>query len=76
MRYTMTRYAKENESEAYRVYVTDTLKVITANVANSIGGAEINERYYDLVHRSVETRSPEEIISGIKDKCKLTAMED
>lgn len=75
MRYVMTRYAKETESEAYRVYVTDSLKIITANLANSIGGSEVNVRYYDMIHGRPETRSSEEIISDIKDKLKQ-AVED
>ena len=75
MRYVMARYAKETESETYRVYVTDSLKIITANLANSIGGSEVNVRYYDMIHRRPETRSSEEIISDIKDKLKQ-AVED
>ena len=75
MRYVMTRYAKETESEAYRVYVTDSLKIITANLANGIGGTEISERYYDMVHIKIETRSSDEIISGIKGKLEK-AMEE
>ena len=75
MRYVMARYAQQVETDAYRVYVTDVLKVITSNMVNGFGGVEINERYYDMIHRHVETRSPEEIISGIKGKLK-EAMEE
>ena len=75
MRYVMSRYAQQVETDAYRVYVTDVLKVITSNIVNGFGGAEINERYYDMIHRHVETRSSDEIISGIKGKLK-EAMEE
>ena len=75
MRYVMTRYAKETESEAYRVYVTDSLKIMASNLANGIGGTEISERYYDMVHIKIETRSSDEIISGIKGKLEK-AMEE
>ena len=75
MRYVMARYAQQVEADAYRVYVTDSLKIITASLANSIGGSEVNVRYYDMIHRRPETRSSEEIISDIKDKLKQ-AVED
>ena len=75
MRYVMARYAQQVEADAYRVYVTDSLKIMTSNLANGIGGTEISERYYDMIHRRPETRSSEEIISDIKDKLKQ-AVED
>lgn len=75
MRYVMARYAQQVETDAYRVYVTDALKVITSNIVNGFGGAEISERYYDMVHRKIETRSSDEIISGIKDKLEKAMKE-
>lgn len=75
MRYVMARYAQQVEADAYRVYVTDSLKIMASNLANGIGGTEISERYYDMVHIKIETRSSDEIISGIKDKLEK-AMEE
>ena len=48
---------------------------MASNLANGIGGTEISERYYDMVHIKIETRSSDEIISGIKGKLEK-AMEE
>lgn len=56
MRYAQARYEKNTRDWAYRVYVTDSLKVI--------GG--LNIRYADLF-RPEENRTAEEIIGNIKD---------
>lgn len=56
MRYAQARYEKNTRDWAYRVYVTDSLKVI--------GG--LNIRYADLF-KPEEKRTAEEIIGNIKD---------
>ena len=56
MRYAQARYEKNTRDWAYRVYVTDSLKVI--------GG--LNIRYADLFEPE-EKRTEEEIIQNIKD---------
>ena len=56
MRYAQARYEKNTRDWAYRVYVTDSLKVI--------GG--LNIRYADLF-KPEENRTAEEIIGNIKD---------
>lgn len=61
--------------EAYRIYVTDCLKLISQNTAQYAGGSHYSVRYYDLIKKPVvETRTSEEIIDGIK--AKLKAMGD
>lgn len=56
MRYAQARYEKNTRDWAYRVYVTDSLKVI--------GG--LNIRYADLF-KPEENRTADEIIWNIKD---------
>ncbi len=57
MRYVRARYRQFEREWAYRIYVTDGLKVL--------GG--LNVRYADLF-KPEEKRTAEEIISGISDR--------
>jgi hypothetical protein len=57
MRYVEARYNLYNRDLAYRIYVTDALKVL--------GG--LNIRFADLF-KPEETRTAGEIIGGIRDK--------
>ena len=60
---------KQNQDQAYRVYVTDALKTITENTAKYAGGSYMKGRYYDLENpKPVETRTSQEIISNMKAK--------
>ena len=59
--------------EVYRVYVTDMLMCIAENTAKFAngGGRYIKKRYFDIVQpQKEETRTPDEIINGIKSKLK------
>ena len=57
MRYVSAKIRLNRRDEAYRIYVTDALKVI--------GG--LNIRFADLF-KPEETRTAGEIIGGIRDK--------
>jgi len=59
MRYVMARKEKEYRDTAYRIYVTDALKVL--------GG--LNIRYADLF-KPEETRTASDIKISIKSKLK------
>lgn len=55
--------------KAYRVYVTDCLRLIGENVAPLNRGAYIQTRFSDLMNpKPEETRTPEQIIDHMKDK--------
>lgn len=76
------KYATEKakmgiEAKVYRIYVTDTLKLIAKNTARFGGGSAINSRYYDIItpmedvpeeSEDVPEESADEIISRIKNK--------
>ena len=56
---------------AYRRYVTDTLRFISINTAKFSGGSYPEERYHDLIYdlthtQKVETRTEEEIIAKVR----------
>ena len=75
MRYVKARKEQKTLEEAYRIYVTDCLKLMSENTARYAGGSNVSVRYYDLIKKPVvETRTSEEIIDGIK--AKLKAMGD
>ncbi len=57
MRYAQARYEQYRREWAYRVYVTDALKIL--------GG--LNIRYADIF-KPEEKRSAEQIIGGISEK--------
>lgn len=59
MRYVKARLKKNDEDEAYRIYVTDLLKIIS--------GKNELPRFYDIIHSDNKpTETPEVIISRIK----------
>lgn len=68
MRYCLARYEEIQLDKAYRVYVTDALRVLTENTAKISGGGYIQRRYVELVEpRKEETRSGDEIIEHMKN---------
>lgn len=65
MRYVTARIEQEDRDEAYRIYVTDSLRSLT--------GAKI--RYYEIINPAPEeTRTSEEVKQGVFSKLKQ--MED
>lgn len=62
---------------AYRVYLTDTLKVLTENTAKFAGGSVINMRYYDMLNKQrtqKDERSGDEIAADIIRSAGLMAV--
>lgn len=60
------------EQEAYRVYVTNTLKNIAENTAKYAGGGYPTNRYADIIKRApVDSRTGEEIAADVIKKCGL-----
>lgn len=59
MRYVKARYAQYQRDEVYRIYVTDSLKII----------GKLNERYAD-VFKPVDPRTADEVIEGVRSKLR------
>lgn len=71
MRYVTAKANEYALERAYRIYSTDSLKMISENSSKYAGGSFPSVRYADLIKKPVnETRTGEEIIEGIKDKLK------
>lgn len=76
----MSAFLKKQEEKAYRVYVTDCLKVIGENGTHLVGvngvvdyGSKMSARWYDLVYpekeieeeKQEDTRTCEEIVDSV-----------
>lgn len=70
MRYVPIRLERERRDEAYRIYLTDTLKIISENTAK-LGGNAVSIRFYDIIHGGTNQKAEktsEEIISELVRK--------
>lgn len=68
----MSAFTEYNKDLAFRIYITDGIKVISENTAHFAGGSSLQLRWYDLVNSAPEeeepkqdTRSCEEIVDSI-----------
>lgn len=77
MGYCLARYEQEQERKAYRIYVTDALRVIGENTARYAGGGYIAERFADVLDRKPpDRRSLEEITAEIVARCGLVVKDE
>ena len=62
----IARFKQKEKDRAYRIYMTDGLKMISESVSNIRGGPYLNTRWWDIVAPKTEsTKSPDEIITKI-----------
>lgn len=65
LRYAKAKTCFESMNYAYRIYITDTLKIIAENTARSVPeGKYPTKRYVEILH-PVKERSAEEIIESV-----------
>ena len=68
----MSRYKREQEEKAYRVYVTDALRLTVENTAKFAGGNYIKARYIEIIEpKKQDNRTCEEITADIIQRCGL-----
>ena len=68
MRYAMARYQSQQRDLAYRIYVTDCLRIISENTAKTKtgGGSYITAKLADIINpKPVDNRAGEEIAADI-----------
>ena len=67
MRYAMARYQSQQRDLAYRIYVTDCLRIISENTAKMVnGGSYITAKLADIINpKPVDNRTGEEIAADI-----------
>ena len=67
MRYAITRYKSHRRDEAYRIYVTDNLRIIGKNT-----GTYMDKRYYDMVNPKIQdNRTGEEIVADVLSRAGI-----
>ena len=66
MRYAMARFNQHQRDLAYRIYVTDCLRIISENTAKMGGGSYITAKFPDILNpKPVDNRTGEEIAADI-----------
>ena len=66
MRYAMARYQSQQRDLAYRIYVSDCLRIISENTAKIGGGSSITAKFSDIINpKPVDNRTGEEIAADI-----------
>lgn len=66
MRYAMARFNQNQRDFAYRIYVTDCLRIISENTAKIGGGSYITAKFKDIINpKPVDNRTGEEIAADI-----------
>ena len=71
MRYVTAKARQESKNRAYRIYVTDGIKIITENTARYFGGRHFEARFIDVIEPPPEeTRTSDEIVENIREKIK------
>ena len=66
MRYAITRYQSQQRDLAYRIYVSDCLRIISENTARMSNGSYVTAKFSDIINpKPVENRTGEEIAADI-----------
>ena len=66
MRYAIARYQSQQRDLAYRIYVTDCLRIISENTAKMGGGSYVTAKFTDIInHKPVDNRTGDEIAADI-----------
>ena len=66
MRYAMARFNQHQRDLAYRIYVSDCLRIISENTAKIGGGSYITAKFSDIINpKLVDNRAGEEIAADI-----------
>ena len=66
MRYAITRYQSQQRDLAYRIYVSDCLRIISENTARISNGSYVTAKFTDIINpKPVDNRTGEEIAADI-----------
>ena len=73
VRYAVARFKERQKDMAYRIYVSDALKMVASNTAKLSGGEYLKTRYCDAINpKPEETRTSDEIIAHIRKKLEVS----
>ena len=69
MRYATARYNQHQRDVAYRIYISDCLRILTENTAKLSNGAYLTERYFEMLNHGTKKQYKQgEITEKIKSK--------
>lgn len=69
----MARLNEKARNDAYRIYVTDALRIVGENTARFASGNYIRARYADMIEpKKQDNRTCEEITAEVVARCGLT----
>ena len=72
MRYATARFNQHQRDLAYRIYVTDCLRMVTENTAKLSQGSYTAVKFYDIINPNPkDERSGEEIVAEVINKAGL-----
>ena len=75
MRYVVSKYKEQQKEMAYRIYVTECLRLMTENTAkqSESGGSYINKPFADVIgsNKPKDERTADEIIADISFRAGL-----
>ena len=72
MRYATARFNQHQRDLAYRIYVTDCLRMATENTAKMSQGSYTVARFYDIINpKPVDNRAGEEIAADIINRAGI-----
>ena len=72
MRYAMARFNQHQRDLAYRIYVTDCLRMATENTAKLSQGTYTAARFYDIINpKPSDNRTGEEIAADIIERAGI-----
>ena len=75
MRYAFARYKTYQREVAYRIYITDCLRMISENTANFAKGNYMRDRYADFLKKPArDNRTGEEIAAEVIKKAGLVVI--
>ena len=69
MRYAIARYQSQQRDLAYRIYVTDYLRIQAECVSSASGYQLKSSRFADILNpKPIDNRTADDIIEGIRNK--------
>ena len=73
MRYVVSKYKEQQKEMAYRVYVTECLRITTENTAKQSRGSYIDKPFTDFIgnNKPKDERTAEEIIADVAKRAGL-----
>lgn len=74
MRYARIKLKEKNDEIAYRIYISDCLRLTAENIARSVNGSYPTTRYFDMI-RPKPNVDAEEIVKNVISGAGLVVSE-